>query len=351
MLRDDFSGFVWLYPFAEADAQNTADAIIDWSASFTAPSALISDSGAHFKNETVRLVTKGLRVPHHFTLPYTPWSNGGIERMGKEVLRVFRVVCSELRMDANEWPGLVPVLQSALNNAPSPQRKNYAPVTIFTCMTPSSPVSVFLLAFNGDIMSISDAQRERTLNIDGMQRVLNEMHPLVEQSLMKNRELARAAQSRGQLPNFAIGDFVLIAKDTFKSGEKLSLRWSGPRRIVGASRNHIYKVEDIRNGEKEDMHACRLRFFSNKDLNTEAVFPHVLYSERGMPVQRLMELTEAPDGIYIRVRWRGLPPADDTLEPLCRDYEDAPQLVKKLLGRKATPRALANKAKAVLDLS
>ena len=85
------------------------------------------------KNETVRLLTKGLKVPHHFTLPYTPWSNGSIERLGKELLRVFRSVISELRMRFEEWPDLVPLVQSAINNAPSPQRGGVAPITVFTC--------------------------------------------------------------------------------------------------------------------------------------------------------------------------------------------------------------------------
>lgn len=56
------------------------------------------DGPTDFKNETVRLLAKGFRVPHHFTLPNTPWNSGAVERLGKELLRVFCSVVPELQL-------------------------------------------------------------------------------------------------------------------------------------------------------------------------------------------------------------------------------------------------------------
>lgn len=53
-------------------------------------------------NATLRMLDKGLRTPHHFTLPYFPWSNGAIERLGKELLRVARSILSELQQRSDE---------------------------------------------------------------------------------------------------------------------------------------------------------------------------------------------------------------------------------------------------------
>ncbi len=110
-------------------------------------------------------------------------------------------------------------------------------------------------------------------------------------------------------------------------------------------------MEDLRIRETEYFHACRLQFYSDKLLDTEAVFPHVLYSERGMPVARLMGLDETTDRIYVRVHWRGLPRSEDTLEPILKAYEDAPALMKNLLSRKSLPRALVPREKSALSLS
>lgn len=72
MLRDDHSSYCWLFAFVDTLAANAARAINDWCAALGVPKALMSDGPTHFKNETIRLIEKGLRVPHHFTPPYTP---------------------------------------------------------------------------------------------------------------------------------------------------------------------------------------------------------------------------------------------------------------------------------------
>ena len=72
MLRDDHSDYKWFFCCPRMDAENAAHAIIDWCAANGVPGGLMSDGPTHFKNETVRLVSKGLKTPHHFTLPYCP---------------------------------------------------------------------------------------------------------------------------------------------------------------------------------------------------------------------------------------------------------------------------------------
>lgn len=82
MLRDDHSDYKLFIAFPTTNSENAA-AIIEWCAAFRVPNGLMSDGPTHFKNEVVCLVTKGLKVPHHFTLPYCPWSNGAVERLGR----------------------------------------------------------------------------------------------------------------------------------------------------------------------------------------------------------------------------------------------------------------------------
>lgn len=76
MLRDDRSEYCWFFLFSNTSAENVARAIIDWAAAFVVQKSLMPDVPTNFKNETVCLVAKGLKGPHHFTLPYSPWSNG-----------------------------------------------------------------------------------------------------------------------------------------------------------------------------------------------------------------------------------------------------------------------------------
>lgn len=96
MLRDDHSGYSCMYPADSTTAETTDNTLLDWSTAFGVPNQLRSDGPTHFQNESLRLLAKGLCTPHHFTLPYCPWSNGAVGRLRKELLRIARALLSEL---------------------------------------------------------------------------------------------------------------------------------------------------------------------------------------------------------------------------------------------------------------
>lgn len=72
MLRDDHPDYKWFFACHNLTAETAARATIDWCAACGVPKSLMSDGPTHFKNETLRLLSKGLKVRHHFTLPYFP---------------------------------------------------------------------------------------------------------------------------------------------------------------------------------------------------------------------------------------------------------------------------------------
>ena len=72
-------------------------------------------------------------------------------------------------MRSEEWPDLLALLQSALNNTRSTQRGNVSPITAFTGMEPSPPISKFMRSTTAAAISVNNAQRERLLNIKRLQ--------------------------------------------------------------------------------------------------------------------------------------------------------------------------------------
>ena len=308
----------------------------------------MSDGPTHFKNETVRAVTRGLKVPHHFTLPYTPWSNSAVERLGKEILRALRSIVSELQTKFEDWPDLLPVVQSALNNAPRPQRGNISPITGFLSRDPTPPIGTFLRTKNTETVTLEDVDRERMLHVSLLKRRVAELQPMFGMELEANRRRKRQAASRGELPNCTEGDSVLVAREDLFAGEKLALRRRGPDRVIKALSDYVFQVEDLRNGSTEDVHGSRLKFYRDGLLNQEVILSHVLSSETGIPVARLMRLGDTEDGLKVIVRWKGLPNSEDTEESLERVFEDVPQMLLRLLRRKNTPVSLAEKARSLL---
>lgn len=102
MLHDDYSSHVWFFAITDSPIENASRLIVYWAAAFGVPNGLMSDGPTHFWNETIDLVAKGLKTPHHFKTPYCLWSDGVIDRFGMELIQAFRVVLSELQLRHGE---------------------------------------------------------------------------------------------------------------------------------------------------------------------------------------------------------------------------------------------------------
>lgn len=160
----------------------------------------------------------------------------------------------------------------------------------------------------------------------------------------------RQARSLGILPNFAEGDFVLVARSDFTAGKKISLCWRGPRRVIKALNDYIYQVEDLGNGIVKDVHSWRLKFYHDPFLNVEAIMSHVVSSENGMAVQCLLHLVDFDDGHMVLVRWAGLLPSEGTVKPLQKVQEGIPDPLQKLFCRKNASADIVDKARRELSL-
>lgn len=200
------------------------------------------------------------------------------------MVRVFRSVLAELKMRKEEWCDLLPLAQSIINNSPSPKREKVFPITAFT----STPINTFIRKSTASPVYMEGLYNERRTEIEKLRTMVLGIRESVHNALQKNRERSRKNLSTGKLPRFTEGDYVLVARTEFPSGEKISLRWRGPRRILRPISDYVYLVEDLRNGELSEVHISRLKFYRDADLDSESVMSHVRQSETGMPVRRLM---------------------------------------------------------------
>lgn len=223
-------------------------------------------------------------------------------------------------------------------------------MTAFTGLAPSTPITTFMRSDTSTPVSVNDAQIERAINIEELTASMAALRPIVQESVTENRRRAREHLSKGRLPNFSEGDYVLVARDDFFEGEKLCLRWRGPRRIIKAHNDYVFDVEDLRNGKIDPIHGSRLKYYRDSSLDEMVIMSHVLSSETGMPVARLLKLVKVDDVLNVQVRWKGLSPQEDTFEPLQNVFEDVPNMLDRLLKRKNTPQDLAIEARDALDL-
>ena len=146
VVKDDLSGFVWLRAASTATGYFAADVLSQWVASFGSFMWLVSDQGSQFCHVLHSEMMKKFKSKKHFTTAYSPWSNGTVERVNREVLRSTKALLSEWQWTSPDWPALLDCVQSVLNHAPLQRlgtRKpgvHRTPLDVFTSIKPFRPL-------------------------------------------------------------------------------------------------------------------------------------------------------------------------------------------------------------------
>ena len=339
LLKDDFSGYCFLRACQKADAATTAEVLMEYFTTFVPVLQWFSDQGTHFKNEVMELLANSLGVKHHFSTPYVPWSNGTVESVCKQFLRVMRAFSAEFRIPESDWPTTVPAVQSIINNSPSRRLGNRAPITVHTGMEPGNPLNLALSAINySDADSVQDAQVMQELKIVDLLDSLDRMHRNVNEVLSETRKSAveRHNARTGVHPcNLVVGDYVVVAR-VKGPRTKMSANWVGPRRIVECLSGFVYRVENLITGETEDIHISRIKHYADSMVGTSVQLKEIAdFSDRvWYSVDKIKNLREN-DGVFeLLVSWKGLSDSGDSWEPLNVMQEDVPSKVRQYFKRK-----------------
>lgn len=78
-------------------------------------------------------------------------------------------------------------------------------------MRPTNSTKVFLEA----------ALVERSINVKKLEEQMADVHLLVNTSVYYSRQKPRQPASHNKLAKFTIGDFMLVARESFNAGEEL----------------------------------------------------------------------------------------------------------------------------------
>ena len=272
ILKDDFSGYCFLRSCRKADAETTAEVLMEYFTTFVPVLSWFSDQGSHFKNEVMEILAKSLGAKHQFSTPYVPWSNGTVEAVCKQVLRVMRAFSAEFQIPESDWPKTVPAIQSIINNTPARRLGNRSPITVHTGMEPGNPLYLALNRMNiQDVSSVDKARILQALRIEELQKYLDDMHKSVNNALSESRKKAieRHNAKTGVRPcNPIVGDYVVVAR-TKGPRTKMSANWVGPRRVIQILSDFIVRVEHLLTKDTEDIHVSRIRHYADAPVGTE----------------------------------------------------------------------------------
>ena len=215
------------------------------------PEAFVSDGAPHFQNETLKLVAAILEASRRFSVAYSSWTDGTVERMNLEVVRTLRAVMSERGRPLSEWPDIIYAGQFALNSA----CREWMGATPFQLMT-GRVLRTSFSVFAGDGPD-GWCVKKKEFSPEMMQKSISGWVNVQEE--LRREAVERVAASAGSMPTFETEDYVLVARvRKLGSAPKLAMTRTGPWRVVsGGSPHHVYNVQDIVTGETD---ACLCRF-------------------------------------------------------------------------------------------
>ena len=201
-----------------------------------------------------------------------------------------------------------------------------------------------------DEYKLDIARAQQLSGIETLQASFDRMHKEVAKE--KDKARLKAIESHNAKtglinPNFSVGDFVLVRRGE-KSGNKLTFRWRGPRRVVRAIHPVLYEVEDLVSGKAEQVHASRLLLYKESTRGKEASLKLRGYAEHTEAnyetIEEFLELGEDPSGVYVRIRWAGLPDErDSTWQEVGELSEDVPEMLEVFL-KSCKDKGLVSKA-------
>lgn len=240
VLKDELTHYCELVAADSPTSATAVEAVLDWHKRFGLPEMWVSDNGSHFKAAVMAELVRRLGATHKFVPVYTPWINGTVERVNRDILQVLRVLLLELNLDARNWVYLLPVVQGNLNHTPVASLGGHAPVELFTGLPAPSLLDTV-------VVPVGDRSRLRTVDLstvapqlDALRAHMGELH----REVVRRKEQRRAyevGRGNGQGCDFAEGDYVLWSRvDTRLRGAKLQVRWVGPFRVVRASRTRSW---------------------------------------------------------------------------------------------------------------
>ena len=334
VVKDDATNFIALYPTERADARQTARFLMNWFGVHGPCYEWVSDQGSHFKNEVIAELQHVMGAKHHFMVARCPWANGTVENAMKHVLKAFRALLSEWRMDPKDWPLLSDVVQLICNQSPAPSLGGLAPIEAMMGRAPLPPLALIAVPESNKSTTMEEIMRLRGQEIIEMRNALQIIHQSVAISKSRKREASKVKRNeKARLENFEVGDYVLYL-DVYHVNRKLKGQWKGPAQIVKVLSAWVYEIQHLLTAKVREVHASRIKFYADKSLLvTEELKNHVAYNDQGYEVEafRTCRWNADQKKFEVQVKWRGLEEVDMTWEPAVNLMEDLPQAFEKFI--------------------
>ena len=214
ILKDNFSGCVFLRTCVHANAETTTEVLLEYFSTFIRVLRWFSDQVTHFRNAVMELPANSMGANHRFSTAYVPWSNKTAESACKEILRAMKASSSDFKTLEAEWTKTVPEIQITTKKSPSRGLGNRASIIFHTGMIPGIQLQVAITSLNcKPSISIEKVMYIQVLNVEELHNHLHQMHKEVQEVLQEapKKAVTRHNSKTHVRPcNIAVGDYVVV---------------------------------------------------------------------------------------------------------------------------------------------
>jgi hypothetical protein len=184
----------------------------------------------------------------------------------------FRAVLSELKLNADEWPEVVSMVQER-------------PEQVLIDKAEHEDAYAILHRKRGDDSSGADVERQcacqrasrlfkalKLMEVEKLSKIMTEIHAQVDEKATRDRKTAiqkHNDKTNMRSPNFHVGDYVLVAEHRKSGVSKLQVKWKGPRRIASVESDYVFVVVNLLTEELNAANATPLRLYRIRDSTTQ----------------------------------------------------------------------------------
>jgi hypothetical protein len=154
----------------------------------------------------------------------------------------------ELKMFADEWPEVVNMVQSVLNNSLSTRLNKRTPIQFFTGHVETTPLALMLKDKVPVNAPLHFVKAQKVMEVEKLSKAMTEIHAQVAEKATRDRKAAIRKQihkTHVRSPNFHVRDSVLVAEHRKSGMSKLQINWKGPRRVASVESDYVLVVENL----------------------------------------------------------------------------------------------------------
>lgn len=307
---DAFSRFTELVPSKNKSTQSAAEAFINVViCRYGIPVKVHSDNGGEFASAVMKHVTDSLHIDHSLSFPYAHESNGLVERMNKEVLRLLKQLTTGFDK-FNTWSQLTPHLQLIINSSHSSITGfNAYSITSGRDLTPNRSILDCLASLKKHNHSdISPSMSAAIRHIQSLSRSI--------ESIIKKAKENQSRFIKDATVNHQFKERDLVLRLAPRKTSKLHGH-DGPYLIASFEGNHGVTLEDVSREGHFIKSSIRHIFPFNADRTPLELAKKLAAADsEEWLVDAVLDHKITAEGYKFLIHWANFDESEDSWEPL-----------------------------------